>query len=64
MKKKYVKPISMIVVMADAICQGEFKFASEFESDTDKSVGRIDIENENESSKNYDWDNTNSWGGD
>lgn len=64
MKKKYVKPISMVVVMADALCQGEFKFASVRNGKTNESVDRIDIENENESSKNYDWDNPNSWGGD
>lgn len=64
MKKKYVKPISMVVVMADALCYGEFKFASVFESDTDKNVDHIEIENENVSKDKYNWDDTNSWGGD
>ena len=64
MKKKYVKPISMVVVMADALCERDLKIASVVNSDTGKSVDQIKIENENESSKNYDWDNPNSWGGD
>ncbi|MDY5491720.1 MAG: hypothetical protein SPF96_04870 [Prevotella sp.] len=64
MKKKYVKPISMVVVIADALCEGDLKIASVVNSDTGKSVDLIKIENENESSKNYDWDNPNSWGGD
>lgn len=64
MKKKYVKPISMVVVMADALCQGEFKFASVRNGKTKESVDRIDIENENVSKDKYDWDDTNSWGGD
>lgn len=64
MKKKYVKPISMVVVMADALCQGEFKFASVRNGKTNESVDRIDIENENVSKDKYNWDDTNSWGGD
>ena len=64
MKKKYVKPISMVVVMADALCQGEFKFASVRNGKTKESVDRIDIENENVSKNKYNWDDTNSWGGD
>lgn len=64
MKKKYVKPISMVVVMADALCQGEFKFASMINGKTKESVDRIDIENENVSKDKYNWDDTNSWGGD
>lgn len=64
MKKKYVKPISMVVVMADALCQGEFKFASVINGKTKESVDRIDIENENVSKDKYDWDNPDSWGGD
>ncbi len=54
----------MVVVMADALCEGDLKIASVVNSDTGKSVDQIKIENENESSKNYDWDNPNSWGGD
>ena len=64
MKKKYVKPITMVVVMADALCQGEFRFASVLEGDTNNSVDHIEIENENESSDKYKWDDTKSWGGD
>ena len=64
MKKKYVKAISMVVVMADALCERDLKIAGVVNSDTGKSVDQIKIENENESSKNYDWDNPNSWGGD
>lgn len=64
MKKKYVQPIIMVVVMADALCEGDLKIASVVNGDTHKSEGHIKIENENESSKNYDWDDTNSWGGD
>lgn len=64
MKKKYVKPISMIVVMADALCQAELNIASVVNGNTGKNEDHIKIENENESSKNYDWDNPNSWGGD
>ena len=64
MKKKYVKPISMVVVMADALCQGEFKFASVRNGKTKESVDRFDIENENVSKDKYNWDDTNSWGGD
>lgn len=63
MKKKYVKPISMVVVMADALCQGEFKFASVRNGKTKESVDRIDIENENVSKDKYKWDVT-EWGGD
>lgn len=63
MKKKYVKPISMVVVMADALCQGEFKFASVRNGKTKESVDRIDIENENVSKDKYKWDDT-EWGGD
>lgn len=54
----------MVVVMADALCEGDLKIASVVNGDTQKSEGHIKIENENESSKNYDWDNPNSWGGD
>lgn len=64
MKKKYVKPISMVVVMADALCEGDLKIASVVNSDTGKSVDQIKIENENVSKDKYDWDNPNSWGGD
>lgn len=64
MKKKYVKPISMVVVMADALCQAEFKFGSVLKGNTKESVDRIDIENENVSKDKYNWDDTNSWGGD
>ena len=63
MKKKYVKPISMVVVMADALCQNEFKFASVRNGKTKESVDRIDIENENVSKDKYKWDDT-EWGGD
>ena len=63
MKKKYVKPISMVVVMADALCQNEFKFASVRNGKTKESVDRIDIENENVSKDKYKWDVT-EWGGD
>lgn len=63
MKKKYVKPISMVVVMAGALCQGEFKFASVRNGKTKESVDRIDIENENVSKDKYKWDDT-EWGGD
>ena len=63
MKKKYVKPISMVVVMADALCQAEFKFASVRNGKTKESVDRIDIENENVSKDKYKWDDT-EWGGD
>lgn len=54
----------MIVVMADALCQGELKFASVRNGVTNESVDRIDIENENVSKDKYKWDDTNSWGGD
>lgn len=54
----------MVVVMADALCQGEFKFASVINGKTKESVDRIDIENENVSKDKYNWDDTNSWGGD
>lgn len=54
----------MVVVMADALCQGEFKFASVRNGKTNESVDRIDIENENVSKDKYNWDDTNSWGGD
>ena len=63
MKKKYVQPITMVVVMADALCQGEFKFASVRNGKTKDSVDRIDIENENVSKDKYKWDDT-EWGGD
>lgn len=63
MKKKYVQPITMVVVMADALCQGEFKFASVRNGKTKESVDRIDIENENVSKDKYKWDDT-EWGGD
>ena len=63
MKKKYVKPISMVVVMADALCQAEFKFGSGRNGKTNESVDRIDIENENVSKDKYNWDET-EWGGD
>lgn len=64
MKKKYIQPISMVVVMADALCQAEFKFGSVINGKTKESVDRIDIENENVSKDKYNWDDTNSWGGD
>lgn len=64
MKKKYVKPISMVVVMADALCQGEFKFGSVRNGKTKESVDCIDIENENVSKDKYNWDNPDSWGED
>lgn len=64
MKKKYIQPISKVVVMADALCQTEFKFGSVKNGDTGKHVDRIDIENENVSKDKYDWDDPNSWGGD
>lgn len=54
----------MIVVMADALCQAELNIASVVNGNTGKNEDHIKIENENESSKNYDWDNPNSWGGD
>ena len=63
MKKKYVKPISMVVVMAGALCQGEFKFASVRNGKTKESVDHFDIENENVSKDKYKWDDT-EWGGD
>lgn len=63
MKKKYVKPISMVVVMAGALCQGEFKFASVRNGKTKESVDRFVIENENVSKDKYKWDDT-EWGGD
>ena len=53
----------MIVVMADALCQGELNIASVVNGATGKNEDHIKIENENESSKNYDW-STDSWGGD
>lgn len=64
MKKKYIQPISMVVVMPDALCQGDLKIASVVNGNTGKSEDHINIENENVSKDNYDWDNTNSWGGD
>ena len=64
MKKKYVKPISMVVVMAGALCQGEFTFASVRNGKTKESVDHFDIENEDKSKDKYNWDDTNSWGGD
>lgn len=64
MKKKYIQPISMVVVMADALCQAEFKFASVVNGDTGENEDHIHIENENNSSNKYKWDDTNSWGGD
>ena len=53
----------MVVVMADALCQNEFKFASVRNGKTKESVDRIDIENENVSKDKYKWDDT-EWGGD
>lgn len=64
MKKKYVQPISMVVVMADALCQGDLKIASVVNGNTGKSEDHINIENENVSKDKYNWDDTNSWGGD
>lgn len=63
MKKKYIKPISMVVVMADALCQAEFKFASVVNGDTGESEDHVHIENENTSKNNYGW-GMGSWGGD
>lgn len=54
----------MVVVMPDALCQGDLKIASVVNGNTGKSEDHINIENENVSKDNYDWDNTNSWGGD
>ena len=54
----------MVVVMADALCEGDLKIASVVNGKTKESVDRIDIENENVSKDNYNWDDTNSWGGD
>lgn len=54
----------MVVVMADALCQAEFKFASVVNGDTGENEDHIHIENENNSSNKYKWDDTNSWGGD
>lgn len=53
----------MVVVMADALCQAEFKFGSVRNGKTNESVDRIDIENENVSKDKYNWDET-EWGGD
>lgn len=64
MKKKYVQPITMVVVMADALCQAELKFGSIVNGDTGEHIDKVDIENENVSKDKYDWDNPNSWGGD
>ena len=64
MKKKYVKPITMVVVMADALCQAELKFGSIVNGDTGEHVDKVNIVNEDKSSTEYDWDNPNSWGGD
>ena len=61
MKKKYVKPISMVVVMADALCQTELKFGSVVNGDTGKHIDKVDIVNENESKDKYKWDDT-EWG--
>lgn len=63
MKKKYVKPISMVVVMADALCQAELKFGSIVNGDTGEHIDKVDIVNENESKDKYKWDDT-EWGGD
>lgn len=63
MKKKYVKPISMVVVMADALCEGDLKIASVINGKTKESVDHIEIENENVSKDKYKWDET-EWGGD
>ncbi len=54
----------MVVVMADALCQGEFKFASVRNGKTKESVDHFDIENEDKSKDKYNWDDPNSWGGD
>lgn len=64
MKKKYVQPISMVVVMADALCEGDLKIASVINGKTKENVDHIEIENENVSKDKYNWDDTNSWGGD
>ena len=63
MKKKYIQPITMVVVMSDALCQTELQIASVVNGKTGKHVDNVDIVNEKESSKNYDW-STDSWGGD
>lgn len=54
----------MVVVMADALCQAELKFGSIVNGDTGEHVDKVNIVNEDKSSKEYDWDNPNSWGGD
>ena len=64
MKKKYVQPITMVVVMADALCQAELKFGSIVNGDTGEHVDNVDIVNEDKSKDKYNWDDTNSWGGD
>lgn len=63
MKKKYIQPISMVVVMVDALCQAELNIASVVNGNTGKSEDHIKIENENDSSNKYNW-GTDSWGGD
>lgn len=63
MKKKYVQPITMVVVMADALCEGDLKIASVVHGVTGKHVDNVNIVNEDESVKGYDW-STKSWGGD
>ena len=63
MKKKYVQPITMVVVMADALCQAELKFGSIVNGDTGEHVDNVDIVNENVSKDKYKWDDT-EWGGD
>lgn len=54
----------MVVVMADALCQTELQIASVVNGKTGKHVDNVNIVNENQSLKEYDWDDTNSWGGD
>lgn len=63
MKKKYIQPITMVVVMADALCQAELKFGSIVNGDTGEHVDNVDIVNENVSKDKYKWDDT-EWGGD
>ena len=63
MKKKYIQPISMVVVMADALCQTELQIASVVNGKTGEHVDNVNIVNENKSSTEYGW-GMDSWGGD
>lgn len=63
MKKKYIQPISKVIVMADALCQADLKIASVVNGNTGKSEDHINIENEKNPSEKYDW-GMDSWGGD